>query len=141
MKSGTIFDNILVTDDEKHAEEVGKETWGATKDPEKKMKDEQDEEERKKREEEEKKRKEEEGLHLRYTKSNFHLKKVQILIPEWFNLQLFNDMSFIISQRRTKKMMTMKMMMKRVMMMMRRRYVKLPEINNILKLKTSLACI
>lgn len=60
VKSGTIFDNILVTDDEKHAEEVGKETWGATKDPEKKMKDEQDEEERKKREEEEKKRKEEE---------------------------------------------------------------------------------
>ncbi|XP_062570857.1 calreticulin-like [Saccostrea cucullata] len=60
VKSGTIFDNILVTDDEKHAEEVGKETWGKTKDPEKKMKDEQDEEERKQREEEEKKRKEEE---------------------------------------------------------------------------------
>lgn len=39
------------------------------------MKDEQDEEERKKREEEEKKRKEEEGLHLRYTKSNFHFKE------------------------------------------------------------------
>lgn len=72
VKSGTIFDNILVTDDEKHAEEVGKETWGATKDPEKKMKDEQDEEERKKREEEEKKRKEEEGTNLRFTKSNFH---------------------------------------------------------------------
>lgn len=61
MKSGTIFDNILVTDDEKYAEDFGKETWGATKDPEKKMKDEQDEEERKQREEEEKKRKEEEG--------------------------------------------------------------------------------
>lgn len=82
MKSGTIFDNILVTDDEKHAEEVGKATWGATKDPEKKMKDEQDEEERKKREEEEKKRKEEEGMNLKFTKSNFHLKKVQILVPE-----------------------------------------------------------
>ncbi|XP_022318558.2 calreticulin-like [Crassostrea virginica] len=60
VKSGTIFDNILVTDDEKYAEEVGKKTWGETKDPEKKMKDEQDEVERKQREEEEKKRKEEE---------------------------------------------------------------------------------
>lgn len=62
VKSGTIFDNILVTDDEKYAEEVGKKTWGETKDPEKKMKDEQDEVERKQREEEEKKRKEEEGM-------------------------------------------------------------------------------
>jgi calreticulin len=31
VKSGTIFDNILVTDDEKFAEERGKETWGQTK--------------------------------------------------------------------------------------------------------------
>ncbi|XP_051897847.1 calreticulin-like [Pristis pectinata] len=58
VKSGTIFDNFLITDDEKYAEKVGKETWGATKDPEKKMKEQQDEEERKKREEEEKKDKE-----------------------------------------------------------------------------------
>lgn len=61
VKSGTIFDNVLITDDEAHAEKVGEETWGKTKDAEKKMKDEQDEEERKQREEEEKKRKEEEG--------------------------------------------------------------------------------
>ena len=31
VKSGTIFDNILITDDEKFAEEVGNETWGVTK--------------------------------------------------------------------------------------------------------------
>lgn len=31
MKSGTIFDNFLITDDEKLAEEIGNETWGATK--------------------------------------------------------------------------------------------------------------
>jgi calreticulin len=51
VKSGTIFDNFLITDDEKYAEEFGEETWGQTKDAEKKMKDEQDEEERKKAEE------------------------------------------------------------------------------------------
>ncbi|GFN79069.1 calreticulin [Plakobranchus ocellatus] len=60
VKSGTIFDNILITDDVAYAEEVGNETWGKTKDPEKKMKEGQDEEERLKREEEEKKQKEEE---------------------------------------------------------------------------------
>jgi len=60
VKSGTIFDNILVTDDEKHAEKVGEETWGAMKEGEKKMKEAHDEEEKKKREEEDKKRKEEE---------------------------------------------------------------------------------
>ncbi|MBN3317112.1 CALR protein, partial [Atractosteus spatula] len=31
VKSGTIFDNFLITDDEKAAEEFGKETWGVTK--------------------------------------------------------------------------------------------------------------
>ncbi|XP_025109080.1 calreticulin-like [Pomacea canaliculata] len=60
VKSGTIFDNILITDDPDFAKEFGESTWGKTKDPEKKMKEAQDEEERKKREEEEKKRKEEE---------------------------------------------------------------------------------
>lgn len=60
VKSGTIFDNMLITDDEKFAEEVGEETWGKAKEGEKKMKDKFDEEERKKREEEEKKRKDEE---------------------------------------------------------------------------------
>ncbi|XP_059172278.1 calreticulin-like [Physella acuta] len=60
VKSGTIFDNFLITDDIDYAEQFGKETWGKTKDAEKKMKDDQDEEERKQREEEEKKRKEEE---------------------------------------------------------------------------------
>lgn len=63
VKSGTIFDNILITDDESKAEEVGKELWEKTKDAEKTMKDKQDEEERKVREEEDKKRKEEEGMH------------------------------------------------------------------------------
>ncbi|NWZ74671.1 CALR protein, partial [Acrocephalus arundinaceus] len=28
VKSGTIFDNFLITDDEKLAEEIGNETWG-----------------------------------------------------------------------------------------------------------------
>ncbi|CAF0961320.1 unnamed protein product, partial [Didymodactylos carnosus] len=60
VKAGTIFDNILVTDDEKHAEDFGNETWGKTKDPEKKMKDEQEEADRKKEEAERKKREEEE---------------------------------------------------------------------------------
>ncbi|KAK3756808.1 hypothetical protein RRG08_003926 [Elysia crispata] len=59
VKSGTIFDNVLITDDVDYAEEFGKETWGKTKDAEKKMKEAQDEEERIKREEEEKKNKEE----------------------------------------------------------------------------------
>lgn len=60
VKSGSIFDNVLVTDDEKAAEEFGEETWGKSKAGEQKMKEDHDEEERKKREEEEKKRKEEE---------------------------------------------------------------------------------
>ncbi|KAG7319869.1 hypothetical protein KOW79_017012 [Hemibagrus wyckioides] len=55
VKSGTIFDNFLITDDVNEAEKFGKETWGVTKGPEKKMKDEQDE---KKRKEEEEKNKE-----------------------------------------------------------------------------------
>ncbi|CAI8001494.1 Calreticulin [Geodia barretti] len=50
VKSGTIFDNVLICDDEEYAEKFGEETWGATKGPEKEMKDAQDEEERKKRE-------------------------------------------------------------------------------------------
>uniref|UniRef100_A0A4W5QN75 Calreticulin n=1 Tax=Hucho hucho TaxID=62062 RepID=A0A4W5QN75_9TELE len=58
VKSGTIFDNFLITDDATLAEEVGNETWGQTKDPEKKMKVSQDEQERKKLEAEEMGRKE-----------------------------------------------------------------------------------
>uniref|UniRef100_A0AAQ6IP50 Calreticulin n=1 Tax=Anabas testudineus TaxID=64144 RepID=A0AAQ6IP50_ANATE len=57
VKSGTIFDNLLITDDVEEAEEFGKETWGATKGPEKKMKEEQEDMERKLREEEEKSKK------------------------------------------------------------------------------------
>jgi len=60
VKSGTIFDNILITDDEEYAEVIGNETWGATKDAEKKMKEDQDEEERKLREVEEAKNAKEE---------------------------------------------------------------------------------
>ena len=44
VKAGTIFDNIIVTDDPAEAKRIGEETWGATKTPEKEMKDEQDEE-------------------------------------------------------------------------------------------------
>ena len=31
MKSGTVFDNILITDDEDYAKQVGDNTWGVTK--------------------------------------------------------------------------------------------------------------
>lgn len=31
VKSGTIFDNVLITDDEAEAEKHGRETWGAIK--------------------------------------------------------------------------------------------------------------
>jgi len=60
VKSGTIFDNIIVTDSVEEAEQFAKETFEKTKDAEKKMKDKQDEEERKKQEEEDAKRKAEE---------------------------------------------------------------------------------
>lgn len=62
VKSGTIFDNVLITDDVAKAEEVGNETWGVTKDAEKKMKDEQDEVEKKAREAEEAANKDKEGV-------------------------------------------------------------------------------
>uniref|UniRef100_A0A8C1XNF6 Calreticulin n=1 Tax=Cyprinus carpio TaxID=7962 RepID=A0A8C1XNF6_CYPCA len=65
VKTGTIFDNFLITDDVEEAEQFGTETWGATKvimsGPEKKMKDQQEEEERKKREEEEKSKKDDDN--------------------------------------------------------------------------------
>jgi calreticulin len=50
VKSGTIFDNVLITDDPATAKKVGEEVWQVTKDAEKKMKDEQDEAEKKKAE-------------------------------------------------------------------------------------------
>jgi len=50
VKSGTIFDNIIITDDPAVAKKHGEDFWAVTKDAEKKMKDEQDEEERKKAE-------------------------------------------------------------------------------------------
>ena len=39
VKAGTIFDNFLITDDEEYAAKFGDETWGLTKDAEKKMKE------------------------------------------------------------------------------------------------------
>lgn len=59
VKSGTIFDNFLITDDPEMAKAFGEETWGSLKDAEKKMKDEQDEEQKKKDEEEAKRMEEE----------------------------------------------------------------------------------
>ncbi|GIY75452.1 calreticulin [Caerostris darwini] len=47
VKSGTIFDNVLITDDEAEAEKHARDTWGAIKESEKKAKEQQDEEERK----------------------------------------------------------------------------------------------
>merc|ERR1712146_838970 len=58
VKSGTIFDNILITDDVEYATQHAEKTWKAQKDGEKAMKEKADEEQRKK--EEERKKKEEE---------------------------------------------------------------------------------
>merc|ERR1711907_183547 len=66
VKSGTIFDNILITDDVAYAKEHAEKTWKAQKDGEKAAKEKADEEKRKKDEgerakkEEERKAKEEE---------------------------------------------------------------------------------
>ncbi|XP_063216754.1 calreticulin [Bacillus rossius redtenbacheri] len=49
VKSGTIFDNVLITDDPEYAKKFGEDVWKKTLEGEKKMKDEQDEEEKKKR--------------------------------------------------------------------------------------------
>jgi len=50
VKSGTIFDNMMITDDPAAAKAAGEALWAVTKDAEKKMKDEQDEVERAKAE-------------------------------------------------------------------------------------------
>merc|ERR1711909_69219 len=52
VKSGTIFDNLIITDDPAAAKKAGEDLWAVTKEAEKKMKDEQ---ERKKADEEAKK--------------------------------------------------------------------------------------
>merc|ERR1712061_127748 len=49
-KSGTIFDNMMITDDPAEAKAAGESLWAVTKEAEKKMKDAQDEEERAKAE-------------------------------------------------------------------------------------------
>merc|ERR1711861_28516 len=59
VKSGTIFDNILITDDVEYAKQAAEKTWKAQKDGEKAMKEKADEEKRKKDEEERKKKEEE----------------------------------------------------------------------------------
>jgi calreticulin len=59
VKAGTIFDNLLITDDPAEAKEFAEQTWGESKDAEKAMKEDQEKVEREKSEEEDKKRKEE----------------------------------------------------------------------------------
>merc|ERR1712086_517605 len=59
VKSGTIFDNMLITDDVDYAKQHGEKTWKAQKDGEKAMKEKADEEKRKKDEEERAKKEEE----------------------------------------------------------------------------------
>merc|ERR1711871_1513196 len=59
VKSGTIFDNILITDDVAYAKEHAEKTWTAQKDGEKAAKEKADEEKRKKDEEERAKAEEE----------------------------------------------------------------------------------
>uniref|UniRef100_G3T332 Calreticulin-3 n=1 Tax=Loxodonta africana TaxID=9785 RepID=G3T332_LOXAF len=53
VRSGTIFDNFLITDDEEYAENFGKATWGETKGPEREMDAIQAKEELRKAQEEE----------------------------------------------------------------------------------------
>merc|ERR1711918_264800 len=61
VKSGTLFDNILITDDVEYATAHAEKTWKAQKDGEKAMKEKakKDEEERAKKEEERKAKEEE----------------------------------------------------------------------------------
>merc|ERR1711988_1153020 len=59
VKSGTIFDNMLITDDVAYATEHAEKTWKAQKDGEKAAKEKADEEKRKKDEEERAKKEEE----------------------------------------------------------------------------------
>jgi len=59
VKSGTIFDNIIITDSLEEAQEFMKETYSASKDAEKEMFDKAEEERRAKEEEERKKEEEE----------------------------------------------------------------------------------
>ncbi|CAD1472706.1 unnamed protein product, partial [Heterotrigona itama] len=54
VKSGTIFDNVLITDDLEVARKFGEEVWKPTLEGEKKTKEAQDEEERKQRQKESK---------------------------------------------------------------------------------------
>merc|ERR1712172_298683 len=42
VKSGTIFDNLMITDDPEAAKKAGEDLWAVTKDAEKKEKDEQE---------------------------------------------------------------------------------------------------
>jgi len=58
VKSGSIFDNIIVTDDFAAAKKFAEDTWGKIKEAEKKMFDKVSEEEKKKKEEEDTKKKE-----------------------------------------------------------------------------------
>lgn len=60
VKAGTIFDNVLISDDPEYAKKIGKENWKVTFEGEKKMKEAQDEEERKKEESDKKVREEQE---------------------------------------------------------------------------------
>lgn len=59
VKSGTIFDNVIVTDDFDEAKDLAERTWKANKEAEKKAFDAIQEEKRKKEEDERKKREEE----------------------------------------------------------------------------------
>lgn len=52
VKSGTIFDNVLIADDLEVAHKFGEDVWKPTFEGEKKMKEAQDEEERKQRDKE-----------------------------------------------------------------------------------------
>ncbi|XP_056671136.1 calreticulin-like [Monodelphis domestica] len=56
VKSGSIFDNFLLTNDEEFAEKVGNQTWGVRKDPERIWREAYEAEEKRKQQEETKKK-------------------------------------------------------------------------------------
>ncbi|XP_068948853.1 calreticulin-like [Petaurus breviceps papuanus] len=56
VKSGSIFDNFLLTNDEEFAEKVGNQTWGIRKDPERIWREAYEAEEKRKQQEETKKK-------------------------------------------------------------------------------------
>lgn len=72
VRSGTIFDNFLITDDEEYADRFGKATWGETKGPEREMDAVQGREEVKKAREEDEEGLPTGGFHKHFSRFHTH---------------------------------------------------------------------